>query len=410
MTSVTPIVSTLRCALALPLALGCALALAAPPDDAEIARNLKILHKRLADNFVLDEQLPLEPALRAKADSISAAHLARADALLARWMREETVQLGPSDNPFIAAKLYGLVYVRLLNELALWQLDRGDATYEKATLAVLKNAAPSVCMNMGDSRSSDFSTRILRISFMPRAQRDAALKNEAQLLLRWGQARAPLTPWPDPLPQDSALALIAGMQGGARRSARALPPLLAHSLLGDRTPYAAMHRTLRCTLQQWWLQESLRQGVAPAVALNSFRYGTLITINDRFSEFSDSATAADATLALASNNPPSPKLARDFGVTGTTTVRVAFGADGTLRHSEVAARKIVVPGIRGVRPVAFENTFDKASIDYAPAYVAHAKSVGAAPTKFELEWKLDNNNDDKTPPASPASPAKGARP
>ena len=99
-----------------------------------------------------------------------------------------------------------------------------------------------------------------------------------------------------------------------------------------------------------------------------------------------------------------------FGVTGTTTVRVAFDADGKLRHSEVAARKIVVAAIRGVRPVAFENSFDQASIDYAPTYIAYARSVGAAPTTFELEWKLDDNNDDKTPPASPAAPAKGARP
>jgi hypothetical protein len=35
-------------------------------------------------------------------------------------------------------ELYFAVWARLLNELALWQIEPGDPAYERATLAVLK--------------------------------------------------------------------------------------------------------------------------------------------------------------------------------------------------------------------------------------------------------------------------------
>ncbi len=74
-----------RAALCLLLA---GLAGAAPAQNADDA-GAKDLQKLLARSFVLPPDLPLDPVVRAEADTIAAAHLARMATLLPVWLREE---------------------------------------------------------------------------------------------------------------------------------------------------------------------------------------------------------------------------------------------------------------------------------------------------------------------------------
>jgi hypothetical protein len=374
---------------------------AAAPDEVQAAQMAQSLHKNLARSFVLDKGLPLEPSLRTAAEEMSAAHLARIDKLLPAWLKEERSLQTAHGKALEPHTLYYAVWARLLNELALWQIEPGDADYERATLAALRTS-PRVCLVSGDSRFNDFASRILRIQAMPEAQRSAALATERQLLAHWGEARAAIAPWPDPLPQDAAQSLIKRELVEGPRHARALPPVLASGLLSRQKDYTALHPTVQCALQQWWLQESLRQGAAPAAVLNAFRYGTLISATDRFIEAA-TAPPADDKAKPASAKPDYPKLAGRFLVTGVTTMHVQLAADGKPMQASVANRKIDVPGIRGVRPVAFENIFDKPSVKYALAGSHYGKPSGSAPFSFQLVWGFDDSAE------TPATTQSGAR-
>lgn len=395
--------SNSRAFFSLVLALSCAIAMAAPasaPDREREDQMVETLHRDLARSFALNSDLPLDASLRTSAEAISAAHLAGIDKLLRAWIEQESAVQAASGTKHGPNDLFYAVWARVLNELALWQLEPGDADYERATLAVLVTS-PRVCDDISDRRFTDFSSRILRLQKMPPAQRSAALATERRLLSHWGQARPALAPWPDPLPQDAAMSLIKGLPGGGPRPALALPPMVVSPLLGERKAYTAIDPAVQCRLQQWWLQESLHHGAAPAAALNAFRYGTLISANDRFVGMFE-PPKKDPKAAEASSAPDYPKLASRFGVTGATTVQVQLGAGGAPHQANVVERKIKVDGIRGVRPVAFENTFDSVSIHHAMAQPHYDKQAGDAPFKFQMVWSLDG------PAGAAAHTPKGA--
>jgi hypothetical protein len=80
-------------------------------------------------------------------------------------------------------------------------------------------------------------------------------------------------------------------------------------------------------------------------------------------------------------------LAARFDVTGVTRVSRWFDATGKPERASVTDRKITVRGIRGARPVAFENTFDAAAVAYA--LKGREPSGAANPEVFELAWGLD---------------------
>jgi hypothetical protein len=169
-----------------------------------------------------------------------------------------------------------------------------------------------------------------------------------------------------------------------------LPPRLAYTVLGQGKDYAALHPVERCVLQQWWLQESLRRGATPAAALSAFRYGTMLTAFDRAGDAFDKP-GADAGTAPA-GPPPYPGIATHFGVTGVTTVNVRLDPSGKPLQAAVIGRKVDVPGIRGVRPVAFENVFDAATVKYATQDGrTYGKPSGDAPHKFQMTWSLDDD-------------------
>jgi hypothetical protein len=363
--------------LCLPLLLCCATAVATAAPDQQEQDMLKSLRNNLARSFVLAPELPLDPALRSAADEIADAHLARIDALLPAWLEEERKVQSAGGKQAAIWYVYFAVWARVLNELALWQIEPGDATYESAAQAAL-TATPQVCDLHGDNRFSDYAARIARIQQVPVAQRAALLATERELLSRWGKPRAaPAAPWPVPLPQDAAVALLKGTPVQPARPA--LPPVLASQLLGETKLYDAMAREEQCLLQQWWFKHSLQQGVAPATALNAFRYGTMISADVRL------AGMFNPQQGQAQGKPPYPAVATRFQAEGSTIGQIKLGAGGKPQQTSVIERKIVVPGIREVRPVAFENLFDAATLKYG----MESKPAAGGPLKFQLVWTLE---------------------
>lgn len=353
----------------LPLLLCCATAVAAAPDkqDQEMLHNLR---GHLARSFELPAELPLDAELRASANTISAAHLERIGALLPAWLAEERKQQIASGKQAEQWHLLFATWARLLNELALWQLEPGDAAYEQATATVL-GSAPQVCRLRADPRFSEYAARIARIQALPATQRPAMLAAERELLAHWGQPRQAPAAWPEPLPQDAALTLLKS----AAKDRPALPPTLAMQLLVEKQSYTTLAREDQCLLQQWWFKRNLQQGVAQGTALSAFRYGTLISAEVRFAGmFEPAASNRD-------DKPPYPPVAARFQAEGVTIGQVQLDAGGKVRQASVADRKITVPGIRGVRPVAFETLFDAQTLKYAQ---------DSKLPKFQLVWKLED--------------------
>lgn len=361
--------------------------LAAPSEaDEEAAAMVRSVQADLARPFRLPADLSLDPDLRAEAESIASAHLARTRQLLPVWIGEERRLQTVNGVKPKGSEVYYAVFARVLNELALWQLEPGDAAYEKATLDVLKNS-PAACRFSGDPRFNDFASRITRIQAMPPGQRQAALAAERGLLEHWGKPRPAPPDWPNPLPQDAAMAAVAKIRAGGERPPLALPPALASELLGNGLGYADLPSESKCRFEQWWLRVSLAQGKNPAAALSDFRYGTLIGATDRYGKAFE-AQAEQTSKKAAASGMSYPKLATRFDVTGVTTVGRSFDAAGKPIEAHIVTRKVAVRGIRGVRPVAFENTFDELSIRHG-LQGAPAKPGEPPDPALQLVWTLE---------------------
>lgn len=390
--------NTLRLRIGLLLSIGvlAGSACAAPPaaanapseEDAAMAQRVE---RDLGLVFIMPPDIKLDPGLRTEADAIAAAHLTRMHALVPGWIEEERrLQAGP-DGKAPSAPVYYAVYARMLNELALWQLAPGDAAYEKATLDAIQ-ATPAVCANAGHDRHHDFLTRIVRVQAMPPQARAAALATERRLLEAWGKPHPAPPPWPNPLPQEVAMEAVAQMRSGGARPPLALSPVLASILLAERERYDSMPWPTRCAFQRWWLGVSLAQGRPAAEALTAFRYGTLITASERFGDAFEreaGSTAAKPRTAATAAPPSYPKMAARFDVTGVTRVTRRFDAAGKPVQASVIERRIQVRGIRGVRPVAFEDTFDALALRYALGGASVASSESGPAQTFEMKWDLE---------------------
>lgn len=366
--------------------------------DLQIARDL---HGLLAEFFVLQKELELDPALREAASALGAAHLARMRGLLAQWSMEERGLMGAAAELHPYAVSYA-VWARTLNELALWQVDIGDAAYEAATLAAIQRA-PSVCEVPENRANFDFARRVLRLQAMAPDQRQAALATERTLLERWGKPRPAAAPWPSVPPQVAAAGLLAGTREGGAASRPALPPMVAAGLLGNRLQYEALSLESRCHFQRWWLRASLGEGAAPADALAAFRYGTMLTARLRYGE-GRGGSAQEEGSGKAKGSPGYPEFAARLGVTGTTTVTRTFDAKGKPLQAWVSGRNLTVPGIRGVRPIAFEDAFDTLAVRYALAGT-DGRDGKPGPKVFQMVWHLDPPDADG---AQAGQHAKGA--
>ena len=380
----------------------------APPSQEELAAMAKQIDTVLTRSFELPPALQLDPQLRMQAESLRDAHLERMRKLLPIWLHDE-LDRQTADKVRVRYSVFYAVWAQVLNELALWQVEPGDAAYEQATLAVLKTA-PGACHPEGDTRYLDFASRVMRLQAMAPAQRQAALATERELLAHWGQPRVGLPEWPDPLPQEAGMAQVVRMRAEGPTPQMALSPVLASDLLAKRNDYRDLPWETKCLFQQWWLRASLAQGTAPAAALNAFRYGTMISAMDRlgagFEQERTEAAAKAAAEAAAKGVPAYPRLASAFDVEGKTTVRRRLDAAGKPVQASVAKRDITVRGIRGVRPVAFESTFDALSMKYGLTAQVTAKPAADNTQLFQMVWMLD-----PTEPATQAvdKPKRGAQ-
>lgn len=392
------------------------LSMAADPAADETAAMVRRLQEELARPFSLPAALKLDPELRAEAEGIASAHLERVRQQLPAWLQEERRLQAAAEGKPDSSAVFFAVFARLLNELALWQVEAGDADYEQATLAAI-SSSPLVCRTEGDERFSDFASRIVRAQAMPPAQRKHALATERRLLEAWGKPRKAVAAWPVPLPQEAAMTAIGQARAG-KPAPLALPPFLAAALLAEGKQYQDLPWEARCAVQQWWLRVGLAQKAAPAAVLNGFRYGTMVTATDRLGSSFDSAPAAPAPDPAA--RPAYPKLAQRFVVTGVTTVTRSFDAAGKPVQAGIADRRIAVQGIRGVRPLAFENVFDAPSLRFALSSAAPGKAGGAPAETFQMNWDLEAPDDApagaaakpaaKPSAAAPATKKQGAKP
>jgi hypothetical protein len=122
--------------------------------------------------------------------------------------------------------------------------------------------------------------------------------------------------------------------------------------------------------------------VTQEAALSAFRYGTLISAEFRFAGMFEPGSANGKPPAPPANGkPPYPPIATRFQAEGATIAQVRLDAGGKVQQASVVDRKITVPGIRGVRPVAFETLFDAQTLKYAQ---------DSKLPKFQLVWKLED--------------------
>jgi len=363
---------------------------AATAPSEEDAAMIQRVERDLGMVFIMPPAVKLDPGLRTEADAIAGAHLARMHTLVPAWIEEERRLQAGADGKAPSGAVHYAVFARMLNELALWQLAPGDAAYEKATLDAIR-ATPAVCANAGHDRHHDFLTRIVRVQTIPPEARAAALATERRLLEAWGKPHPAPPPWPNPLPQEAGMEAVVQMRSGGARPPLALSPVLASLLLAERERYDSMPWPTRCEFQRWWLGVSLAQGRPAAEALTAFRYGTLITAAERFGDAfeREAGTAPARNKAAASAAPPDyPKMAARFDVTGVTRVSRRFDAAGKPVQASVTERRIQVRGIRGVRPVAFEDTFDALAVRYALGGPGVAPSASGPAQAFEMVWDL----------------------
>ena len=184
------------------------------------------------------------------------------------------------------------------------------------------------------------------------------------------------------------------LRTGGPRPVLALPPVMAWQVLSERTGYDNMAVQYQCAFQRWWLLESLAKGQPAAAVLNAFRYGTMVTATERYGDSFDSPE--DRQAASPKDRLVFPKVAQRFEAVGTTSVARAFDASGKTIRASVVERKITVPGIRGVRPIAFEDAFDAVSVQHVLRMRAPDAGKPAPEKVFQMVWSLG--------PETPAAP------
>lgn len=356
------------------------------PEQAEMLAGLK---KEVVRAFTLPKVQQLDPELRAAAEKIGADQVKRIEKQLPEWLMEEKLALNDASNQK-GRVAFSAVAARVLNELAYWQIEPGDPAYERATLELIKRS-PDVCKMGKLPLTADFARRIARIQAMPPAQRAPLLEAEARLLERWGKPHAEPLPWPEPPAQQHIADAVVRIASG-KRPLTPLPPVLAWPLLSEGQPYDQLTPEVKCHAQRWWLIESLAQGVAPETALNAFRYGTLFTATVRFGKAFD-PPAGEAPEERSDGRPAFPGLASRYGVSGVTKVRRTFDASGKPVGAMVFARKITVPGIRNMRPIAFEDTFDQATLKGALNPAMGARNGEKVPPEVELVWGITDERE-----------------
>jgi hypothetical protein len=319
--------------------------------------------------FAVAPEATIDAPLRAAAEDLARAHKARLPALIDAWLAQERAAGGPELKP---DALRRQLLSRLTNELALWRLREGGKSFEDAWLAAL--AQPRLCQGQGGH--TYYTDLVLLWQGVPEAHRPALLAAERRLLEGW----AVDPPQPPPRPaldlRDTLRRAMADAPGAA---APPMPPIVAMNLLRRGADDEQLHRAVRCAGFQWALQQTLAaDGTPPAQAWLAWRYAMLPTADFWFSQPERDAKGGDY-----------PPVAQRLSVEGAVTVELTArdSADAAAPFARIASRNITVPGVRGVRPVAFETLLDAASLKRAATARIPADSRGRR--RVEYLWRLE---------------------
>jgi hypothetical protein len=214
------------------------------------------------------------------------------------------------------------------------------------------------------ARESYMGVLMSFLQAVPAADRGTLLAGERALFSHWGQVRSGLPARAAKSLAEDESDVIVRLGSGEVAPDVAMPPVLASSVFkGDVLTAGG---DLTCALHQWGLAHALHRGDPPGVALAAWRRATLRTAVD----WSDA--------------PATPREA-------TAVVLVTTDVQGHFSSASIADRRLLVPGVVGNPPIAFESLFDSASLAQAPHQfkpVAPRDDGKPAQVKLGITWKL----------------------
>lgn len=323
-----------------------------------------------AADFKLPADLPIDAGLRREMEALAAEHRARVAKVAAAWAGEEATRRGAG----APAVLWMPLVARYFNELALWQLATTGEEHDRRMLSVMKD--PGLCREL-NATMTPFGQVALALQRLSPTDREAALSAQRVLLARWGRHGTP-PERPVPSLKERALSAARALRGFDRAPQEPpLPPLLAWSLRKASTPALDREDEL-CVLIAWELQRAATRAAPPGEQALLARYAVV-----------------DAAMARAQARNPGlsdagyPNAAAQFGVEGAVVTRGRLRADGTgLDAPRIVARRITVPGIRDMRPVAFETWLDSATLERAAKTAPTAKRAPGDEAELRFNWKL----------------------
>ena len=334
-------------------------------------------------NFLLPDDLVLDPPVREAADQMVREHVERLGPLVTAWIAEE--RAARQQPALRGADLSKALYLRSINETAIETVESVGSAHDEAWLKAA--LTPNACKWLPPGY---FARRIAMIQAAPQEARPILLAAEKELLSRWGKARQGLAPRPAAADLVAAEHAVTRLRGGLPVAAAPMTPHLAAAVFARTHPPGNPNRWEQCARSQWWLQSQLADGKADrARALAVYRYSTMLDANDFMPT---GYKAKPGAPAPASGKPAYPLAASYFHVEGLTTTRVSLDGQGKAGKAEVIARTIKVPGVRGERPVAGETLLDEAAIDYARQRSYPPGTTGE--TEFEMQWNLDKDGNE----------------
>ena len=323
--------------------------------------------------------LDLRDALR----ELTRAHVERMQPILRQWVTEEFAAV--DSNTALQQALHR-VNARFVNELALWRLQSPSPGYDAIWLRALQR--PAACSILGND--GRFATQVAFMQAVPLSDRPRLLEGERWLFAQWGQDRHGLPARPEVSQAELVDQTISQIRAGMDVTGPAMPPVLAARLLRDKVEDS--YPSTACARNQWGLLLALAQGGERAAqALIGYRYASMPLAADMLRL---PPAQSDSTPPPADEGPGSyPRLATAYGVEGVTTLEIVFDGAGKFVSAKVVDRAITVPGLRGVRPVAFETVFDEAAaaraatIAYPKRDAAQGRS-GDSRGRMDMAWKL----------------------
>jgi len=338
-------------------------AASAPVLDEDLQRRLNQFFKTyIAPRFTVRPDDRLDDEMRAAAEAMQAEHLPRVKSLLEAWLVEELKQPQPN-------RAFQRMQARVANELALWGRDTTGPAQDAALAQALQRSG--VCRPVG-SKFVDLVMRLTWLRDLPPDVRRGALQAERQLLARWGQPRqVDETP---PLDAEEKLLRVRALGQPPKKP---VPPVLAQLYLGDvddtrQNPLLAAAE-VRCAMHQW-----------AGASVAQFRAAMALQAPDLFWRSRVEAVEPSA------DDDPFPRMLNYFSATGLVTVQAEVNAQGRLVRLWVAKRELQVPGLRDVRPFAFEGMFDLATLTMARSmdWAGAAPKEGVKTVQRQFEWGL----------------------